>query len=136
MGMMFGTSRTESRNLLFVYIIQVLKNNIDCIKSSSWSSWGDKINADLLLYEYRGKVIFQYFLILTNLYLWGCRASSMIGTTFVRFLAMLMRSLPERCENSTAYTIPSCKPFCKSQFEVHIFYIGIEQRSNNVVSQS
>ena len=43
------------------------------------------------------------------LYLWGCLASSMIGTTFMRFLAMLMRSRPERCENSTAYTMPSWK---------------------------
>jgi hypothetical protein len=35
-------------------------------------------------------------------YLLGYRASSMMGMTFVRFLAMLMRSRPERCENSTA----------------------------------
>ena len=33
----------------------------------------------------------------------------MMGIMFVRFLATLMRSLPERCENSTAYTSPSCE---------------------------
>lgn len=41
------------------------------------------------------------------LYLWGCLASSMIGMTFVLFLATLIRSRPDLCENSTAYTRPS-----------------------------
>lgn len=41
------------------------------------------------------------------LYLWGCLASSMIGMTFVLFLATLMRSRPDLWENSTAYTRPS-----------------------------
>lgn len=40
-------------------------------------------------------------------YFCGCRASSMMGITFGRCLAMLTRSRPERCENSTAYTAPS-----------------------------
>ena len=31
----------------------------------------------------------------------------MIGITFVLFLATLMRSRPDLCENSTAYTRPS-----------------------------
>ena len=31
----------------------------------------------------------------------------MIGTTLGRFLAMLIKSRPDRCENSTAYTTPS-----------------------------
>ncbi len=31
----------------------------------------------------------------------------MMGMTFVRCVAMLMRSRPERCENSTAKTVPS-----------------------------
>ena len=31
----------------------------------------------------------------------------MMGTTFMRFLATLMRSLPDLWENSTAYTMPS-----------------------------
>lgn len=31
----------------------------------------------------------------------------MIGMTFVLFLATLMRSRPDLCENSTAYTRPS-----------------------------
>lgn len=35
-------------------------------------------------------------------YLCGCRASSMTGIMLVRFLAKLMRSRPERWENSTA----------------------------------
>ena len=35
-------------------------------------------------------------------YLSGWRASSMIGMMFVRDLATLMRSRPDRCENSTA----------------------------------
>eukprot|EP00597_Dinobryon_sp_UTEXLB2267_P004939 CAMPEP_0170061424 /NCGR_PEP_ID=MMETSP0019_2-20121128/2990_1 /TAXON_ID=98059 /ORGANISM="Dinobryon sp., Strain UTEXLB2267" /LENGTH=232 /DNA_ID=CAMNT_0010267237 /DNA_START=899 /DNA_END=1597 /DNA_ORIENTATION=- len=39
-------------------------------------------------------------------YFRGCRASSMIGITFVLDLAMLMRSLPGLWENSTAYTQP------------------------------
>ena len=30
----------------------------------------------------------------------------MIGITLVRCVAMLMRSLPDRCENSTAKTVP------------------------------
>jgi hypothetical protein len=38
----------------------------------------------------------------------GCRASSMMGMMLVRFLAMLIRSRPDRCENSTAYTMPVC----------------------------
>ena len=42
-------------------------------------------------------------------YLCGWRASSMMGMMLVRFLATLMRSRPLRCENSTAYTRPSCK---------------------------
>ena len=40
-------------------------------------------------------------------YLCGCLASSIMGMTLVLFFAMLMRSLPERWENSTAYTSPS-----------------------------
>ena len=40
-------------------------------------------------------------------YLCGCLASSMMGIMLVRFLATLMRSRPERWENSTAYTSPS-----------------------------
>ncbi|KAG5458931.1 MAG: hypothetical protein BJ554DRAFT_759 [Olpidium bornovanus] len=40
-------------------------------------------------------------------YLCGWRASSMIGMTLVLFLAMLIKSRPGRCENSTAYTTPS-----------------------------
>ena len=36
----------------------------------------------------------------------GWRASSMMGMTLGRDFAMLMRSRPERCENSTAYTMP------------------------------
>mmetsp|Transcript_16769 Transcript_16769/g.29378 ORF Transcript_16769/g.29378 Transcript_16769/m.29378 type:complete len:231 (-) Transcript_16769:54-746(-) len=44
----------------------------------------------------------------TNMrYFIGCLASSMIGTTFGRFLAIFTRSRPDRCENSTAYTAPS-----------------------------
>ena len=31
----------------------------------------------------------------------------MMGITFVRFFAMFTRSRPGRCENSTAYTMPS-----------------------------
>lgn len=31
-----------------------------------------------------------------------------MGMTFVRFFAMLTRSRPDLCENSTAYTVPSC----------------------------
>ena len=42
-------------------------------------------------------------------YLSGWRASSIIGMTFVRCLAMLIKSRPGRCENSTAYTQP-CGP--------------------------
>ena len=42
-----------------------------------------------------------------GLYLWGCLASSIIGTTLVLFFATLIRSLPDLCENSTAYTRPS-----------------------------
>ena len=41
-------------------------------------------------------------------YLCGCLASSMIGTMLVLFFATLIRSRPERWENSTAYTRPSC----------------------------
>ena len=41
-------------------------------------------------------------------YFSGCRASSMIGTMFVRVFATFSRSRPGRCENSTAYTAPSC----------------------------
>lgn len=40
-------------------------------------------------------------------YLCGWRASSMIGMMLVRFLATLIRSRPDRLENSTAYTSPS-----------------------------
>lgn len=43
------------------------------------------------------------------LYFKGCRASSIIGIILVLFLATFMRSLPDLCENSTAYTRPSCK---------------------------
>eukprot|EP00983_Pelagomonas_calceolata_P123817 1161047-Pelagomonas_calceolata.AAC.2 len=32
-----------------------------------------------------------------------------MGMTFGRCLAMLTRSRPERCENSTAYTAPSVR---------------------------
>lgn len=39
-------------------------------------------------------------------YFCGWRASSMMGTTLGRALAMLTRSRPERWENSTAYTAP------------------------------
>ena len=41
------------------------------------------------------------------LYLCGCLASSIMGMMLVLFLATLIRSLPERWENSTAYTSPS-----------------------------
>ena len=30
-----------------------------------------------------------------------------MGTTFILFFATLIRSLPDLCENSTAYTMPS-----------------------------
>lgn len=44
----------------------------------------------------------------TNMrYLCGCRASSMMGMMLVLFFATLMRSRPDRWENSTAYTSPS-----------------------------
>ncbi len=39
-------------------------------------------------------------------YLSGCRASSIMGIMFVRFVARLMRSRPLRWENSTAKTMP------------------------------
>mmetsp|Transcript_23393 Transcript_23393/g.41387 ORF Transcript_23393/g.41387 Transcript_23393/m.41387 type:complete len:253 (-) Transcript_23393:211-969(-) len=39
-------------------------------------------------------------------YLRGWRASSMIGITLVRSFAMLIKSRPDLCENSTAYTRP------------------------------
>ncbi|KAE9532299.1 hypothetical protein AGLY_009922 [Aphis glycines] len=39
------------------------------------------------------------------LYLCGCLASSIIGMIFVLFLATLIKSRPDLCENSTAYTI-------------------------------
>ena len=52
---------------------------------------------------------YQHFLYSPTsiLYLWGCLASSIIGITFVLFLATLMRSRPDLWENSTAYTRPS-----------------------------
>lgn len=57
----------------------------------------------------------------TNIrYLAGCLASSMMGITLVRFFAMLTKSLPLLWENSTAYTIPVCKP--KQQLRAPSFY--------------
>ena len=41
-------------------------------------------------------------------YLRGWRASSTMGTMLGRFLAMFTKSRPDRTENSTAYTTPSC----------------------------
>lgn len=41
-------------------------------------------------------------------YLWGWRASSMMGIMLVLFFATFRRSRPDRWENSTAYTSPSC----------------------------
>ena len=74
-------------------------------------------------------------------YLCGCRASSMTGIMLVRFLAKLMRSRPERWENSTAQTRPSQKTSNKNdnQFscmEYLLWPIYCVQFSRSVVFDS
>ena len=56
------------------------------------------------------------------LYLCGCLASSIMGMTLVLFFATLIRSRPERWENSTAYTSPSWM----EEIEGHSMYSSSE----------
>ena len=60
----------------------------------AWSGWATSANI-------------QSTALTSILYLCGCLASSIMGITFVLFLAMFIRSRPLLWENSTANTRPS-----------------------------
>ena len=90
------TEQVETYEIMFLRSVSIV------IVLSSRT--GQKISSSKL--EARStisKAIHNFFDLPTSiLYLWGWRASSMMGMIFVRFLATLIKSRPLRCENSTA----------------------------------